>query len=183
MRRYLNGRLAVIALLAFAVGCFTISFAVHDTVTGQVQFQGDHVDQALGFDLSSSSELQSHLSHVESFNLQNVTVTVTSVASDNSVSSVTGTLSLRPSADGGVDPSNPDVALASLNAFAITQGNSLTIPVAGQPGAAAVETFWKNELAAGDLKGAVVLDGTSAGNNGDFTLQVVLNAEPEYNPL
>jgi hypothetical protein len=176
--------------VATLAACLSFGFTVKSTNSANVQFTGATVNQVFPFDLSSSKDVQDHLSKLGSISINSATVTVESITDPpNNVTSISGSLSML-TADQPQDAGCTDgVFVGTISDFAITANNSVTVVV---DAGSALDTYLANLLKLpdggnGPLAGAAIICGTATGSgdggvDGDFTLtlQVVYNINYDW---
>ncbi len=171
--------------LVFFAACLTFGFSVTSNSPANLMFDTNTIDQAFPFDLSTNSDVQSRLSKLSSISINSATVTVVSLGSDNTVTSVSGTLSLLPAGaplDAGC---GGGTFVGSITNFAIAPDASYTVIV---DGGSALDQYMQTMLKGpngdgGTLAGAAVICGTSMGSlpDGGVIGDITLNLKVVYN--
>ncbi len=171
-RRALVPCLLGLCALAACVVNLSFNYTVSNQPVQQVT-TGNSINSAIAVDLSGQSDIQQHAGNIQSLDLDSLQLIIASVASDNSVETVTGTLSLRPS---GVTDNSQDVLVGSLNAFAITANNSVTLQ-----GSPALNAFALQTVQGSEKFQAIISGSTTGGQTADFTVNVTLSMTMAYN--
>ncbi|MFL5363444.1 MAG: hypothetical protein ACJ78W_00545 [Myxococcales bacterium] len=166
VRRYA----AVLGLVSLAACSVNLAFDIAKDAE-VVSTQGS-VATAIPVDLSESKEVQEHKGNIEALSLDSVDLTVTAVESDNSATSVTGSLALR-AADAPADGSQ-DVVVGAIDALPISVGAKVHIP--GNPD---LDKFLFDQLqGAGEF--SAVVAGTTKGGPTHATIHVAMHASLAY---
>jgi hypothetical protein len=173
----LRVRLALpIALLLGVAACvinlnFDIprSFAVDAAPIIQGTFS-----QSFPVDFSQQSEVQQHKGSIDSLSFESLDLTVTSVASTNTLTTIkSATLALRP--DLALDASK-DVPVGTLTDFVIAVNTTANLK-----GSPALDAFMLQAVK-GSGKFSIILNATTgSGNAAHFVLQTTLHAGLGYN--
>jgi hypothetical protein len=175
--------------LVFIAACLTFGFSVTSKNSANVMFDSSTIDQAFPFDLSTNSDIKSHLSNLSSISVNSATITVASLGTDNTVTSVSGSLTLLPAGAALDAGCSGGTFVGSITNFAITSGASYTVVV---DGGSALDQYMQTLLKGpngdgGTLAGAAVICGTAMGALpdggviGDFTLDLNVVYNVNYN--
>ena len=163
----------VVSLAALAACVVNLDFTFTESGQAVQAVETSNVlDSAISIDLSAQPDIQSHAGSIQSLAINSLDLTVTAVQSDNSVATVTGTLSVRP--DGATDASQ-DVLVGALDAFPI-QVNS-GVHLLGSP---ALDAF-ALATAKGSLRFKAIIHGTTTGGQtADFAVDLKLSMSMGY---
>ena len=173
LTRLTLGILAAGAIVACTVN-LSFTYPKNGTV---VSFTGSAVNQAIPIDLSTQAEVQAHKANVQDLSLEYLDATVSSVGSGNNVTTINGTMKLRP--DGGAADGSQDVMLGTLTNVSVTVGTK--VHLVGNP---AIDALVLSTIK-GSGKATAVIVGTAApasGAVGDFTLDLALHLSMAYSP-
>ena len=142
MTRRTRLTLVTLGLAALAACVVNLSFAM-DKPGLVLKSQPGHLsisqqDGGTLVNLADYKEITDHKDNIKSFDLDYVDVTITSVDSSNTAGSVTGSISLRRTL---TDPPANDIAVGSITALPLTQGQ--TVRISGTP---ALDAFLLQQL-------------------------------------
>jgi hypothetical protein len=126
----------------------------------------------LPVDFAGQSDIQAHKGSIDSLSLNALDLTVSAVQSDNTITTVTGTLALRPD---GVTDASQDVLVGSLTNYAITVGS--TVHLVGSP---ALDAFALNTVKGSGRFSCVINGSTTGGLTADFAIDVTLTMSMGY---
>jgi len=168
------------ALVPSALGLAVLTACVVNldfsyTISGQaVQAleTSNTINSAIVIDFSGQPDIQAHKSSIESLSLTALDMTVSAVQTDNTIETVTGTLSLRP--DGATDASQ-DVLVGSLTAFPITLGSGIHLV-----GSSALDAFALATVQGTERCTAIISGTTTGGFTADFSVDLQLTMSMGY---
>lgn len=179
----LRARLALpIALLLGVAACvINLNFDIPRTFTVDVApIASGTLTQEFPVDFSQQAEVQQHKGSIDSLSFESIDLTVTQTTTPgptggtNTLTSITGTISLRP--DGGPADGSKDVLVGNLTNFPITVNS--TAHLKGSP---ALDAFMLQAVK-GTGKFAIELSATpGSGNAAHFVLQSTLHVGLGYN--
>ena len=164
---------AVLALAAIAACVVNLDFNyTQANQVVQATATNNQISTTVLVDLSNQPDIQAHASSIESLSLNNLTLTITAVQSDNSIQSVTGSLYLRPST---ATDASQDVLVGALNNFSVAANSTVTVT-----GSAALDAFALSTVK-GSRKFYAVISGTvTGGATADFTADVAVSCSMGY---
>jgi hypothetical protein len=172
----LRTALAAAAALALIACSVSISFDYTNS-SAQVGFTGSTVNPApIPFDISNQPDVQAHKSNIKSLSLTYLDATVSTVDPTNNVTSITGTVWLRP--DGATSTAS-DMQVGTLSNFPIAVNQTAHFPGSTQLDALVTS------IILGSGKGSVVVTGTAQGpasgtTVGAFKLDLKFRLSMEY---
>jgi len=164
---------AALALVALAACVVNLDFDY--TVTGQaVQAveTSNTINAAIPINLAAQPDIQQHAGNITSLTLSSLTLTVSAVQPDNTVATITGSLSLRPS---GVTDNSQDVFVGALTAYPIAVGSG--VQLLGTP---ALDTFALATIKGSGQFQAIITGDTTGGPTADFAVDIQLSMSMGY---
>jgi hypothetical protein len=170
MNRSLRTTLGATLLLAVAACAVDIAFDMTKDFAVDSAGAGS-INSVVAVDLLQYKEVQDHKANVQALRLDSVDAKITTVATNNKATTVSGTMSLRPS---GAADASQDVAVGTLTNVAIAVGTTVHLP-----GSPALDAFLLKQLK-GDGKFSAIISGTVVGGEAHLTLNAVLHSSMSY---